>query len=749
MQLTTPIPDDTIATRIKWDDVGDDDHNKALIESVFTPHEKGGLFSIRKADIVINDSLWSISPSNFIDLDDGRVLISNIMFSHNQQWLRADGYLPMTVEDTLRLQLNRFDLSLFDMVTRSHGIDLEGYVTGMVEASNLKGNPVVFADLNIDQLAMNDKAVGDVIVKSAWDNADESVVINREVEEQKKRKLKAEGMVYPNRKDKNLDIVIDLDSLNLALAEPFVGDAVSRMQGYGLGSITVGGTFKQPSVVGSVKVQDGGCKIGFLNTFYTFSPTIFIDSNVIELRDMVLVDTLGNWAPVEGKIHHDYLKDFSLDLKMHPRDFLAMNTSLKDNDSFYGFVVADGLVEAHGPVSDVNMRILAKTGKGTKLTLPLNRTSTVSDNDFIVFVEKAVETDEEVEKEETSYGLKKKKTNFAIDLDVDVTNDASIKIYLPGDIGTIDAAGSGNIKLGTSSTESMSLYGNYAISNGRFQLNFMNMLQRTFNLKQGSTITWSGSPTDGRIDATGAYTVKTSLSTLGIQVDSTSGGNTVNAECLIHLKDALLNPTITFGLHLPNASEDIQRTVFSVIDTTNQAVMTSQVMSLLVLGSFANLGTGGGSANYLDAITSFGTNLNLGGAWSLGLSYHSSLTSNFDELQMALKTELFENRLIIETNFGVISDNSSSTKDASNLVGEFDIRYKLSKDGRLMATFYNHSNYNSNFLSFSFDKLAPYTQGLGLRYSKSFNAFRDIFKRKKTVVPMRPLIGKQKEPIIP
>ena len=34
--------------------------------------------------------------------------------------------------------------------------------------------------------------------------------------------------------------------------------------------------------------------------------------------------------------------------------------------------------------------------------------------------------------------------------------------------------------------------------------------------------------------------------------------------------------------------------------------------------------------------------------------------------------------------------------------------------------------------------MSPYTQGLGISYSHSFNKFRDIFKKKRTLVPERP-----------
>ena len=130
---------------------------------------------------------------------------------------------------------------------------------------------------------------------------------------------------------------------------------------------------------------------------------------------------------------------------------------------------------------------------------------------------------------------------------------------------------------------------------------------------------------------------------------------------------------------------------------------------------------------------------------NLGVSYHSGNADSYDEYQVAMRSQFFEDRLIVETNLGVMTSNEPSSGNASNIVGEFDMYYKLSKDGRLMGHFYNHSNYNSNFNSFSFDRRSPYTQGLGLSYSKSFDAFRNMFKKKSVFAPGQPLIRPKKQ----
>ena len=129
---------------------------------------------------------------------------------------------------------------------------------------------------------------------------------------------------------------------------------------------------------------------------------------------------------------------------------------------------------------------------------------------------------------------------------------------------------------------------------------------------------------------------------------------------------------------------------------------------------------------------------------NLGIRYHSGNNDSYDEYQLAMRTQLFEDRLSIETNLGMMTANNPNASNASSIVGEFDMYYKLTQDGRLQAHFYNHSNYNSNFNSLAFDRRSPYTQGLGLSYSRSFDSFRNMFK-KKTVFNSQPMIRPKKE----
>ena len=734
------LENDSILANITWSDDEQVIHNEADIRASFIPTAEGGRFNFSKAAILLNDVLWTGTPDNLIVLDNNKVQVSNIALHNEEQSLVIDGMVPMEAEDTLSVAFHAFDLSSLNFLTKGKGIDLGGRIYGDALVSDLKNDKSILADLKIKQLGLNGDVYGDAEIFSRWNNYDNSIDLDLGLINQEQQIINLTGSFYPQQETDNLDFKLGIDSLSLGILSPFITNIAQRLQGTCYGQVNIKGSLNEPDIQGSVNIRDGGCKINFLNTYYTFSPTITLTENLITLDKLSLRDTLGNSAMVAGYISHNHLKDLYLDIKMYPDNFLAMATTAQLSPSFYGTAIANGVVSVKGPVDDLDLDIRALTRKGTVMTIPLGSNTSVKQHDFITFVNK--EELKEAEEEEVVTNNKRKKSNVDIAMALRANDDAQIKISLPNNLGSMEAKGDGNIKLDlTTSTNAMSLIGDYVISSGSLVLNIQDIIKRTFTLDPGSSISWTGDPVNGTIDATGVYQTKASLSSLGLIDTTNMSASNVKVECLVHLKNKLMNPDITFGLRLPNASESLQQAVFYVIDTTNQSDVFMQTVSLLVFNSF-NYGSGGSSYGLFtsqlnDFISQFTHDIDI------NVSYKAGDDDSSEEMTVAMKKQLFDDRLTIETNFGVIRPNSAYATNSTNIVGDVNVDYKITKDGRLSAQVFNRSNYNTYYYQYTYYKMAPYTQGIGLSYNKSFDRFRDIFKKKKHIsLSNGPMINK-------
>lgn len=742
MNFMLDAHNDSLLFNVSWDDDIEEDRNKADISSSFVAYEDhGGMLRLSSSDIVVNDSVWNISPSCYISFKKNKTYINDFNLSSGGQSISLDGCFPKNVHDTLYVDFNNFDISNFDLLTKGVGIDIDGVIDGDVQMSGLSKKYTFLSNLDVKDIAINRHIVGDATLDANWNAPDTSIYVNAEVvrnDDVEEKVLLLDGKYFTSRKNNNLNFYAYFNGIDISVITPFVKGTISRISGYLDGDFNIVGSFGKPVIIGDAEIYEAACKIDYLNTYYKVNSTddsrfsldnhIKFSENRIDLDNIVLTDTLGNHALAKGVITHDYLKDFNFDIDIELDNFLAIDLPEEESASFYATAVANGDVGIKGPLDDIVIDIDAEAMSGTTIDIILTGSNTINDN-FIIFLQKDI-LEDTVQLVAPEVDKNKK---FTLHLNANVDQNTGVDIHLPSNMGNITATGNGDIRLGYE-MDQLSLYGDYVIDEGNFVFNFQNLVRRDFNIKPGGTISWAGRADDADINVVGVYRTKSSISSLGVEVDSTSLVNNINVDCIVRLQEKLTNPTITFGIELPNVTDDIRNTVFSIIDTTNQAVMSQQIISLLVLGSFSYTNStlySIGASNYYNVLTSSLSSWlsQISKDFDIGLRYTPEDNLTAEELEVALSTQLFNDRLTIEGNFGMYTGSQGETaQGANNIVGDFDMTLKITN--RLSLKAYNHSNLNSNYYSYTYEAYSDYTQGIGISYSQSFDNIREIFARK-------------------
>ena len=83
--------------------------------------------------------------------------------------------------DTLSLVMRQFDLSNLDILFKSKGFDIDGFISCDALVSSLKENPMVLANLDAKSLAVNGDKIGDAVIESLWDNENKAVNLNANI----------------------------------------------------------------------------------------------------------------------------------------------------------------------------------------------------------------------------------------------------------------------------------------------------------------------------------------------------------------------------------------------------------------------------------------------------------------------------------------------------------------------------------------------------------------------------------------
>jgi len=153
------------------------------------------------------------------------------------------------------------------------------------------------------------------------------------------------------------------------------------------------------------------------------------------------------------------------------------------------------------------------------------------------------------------------------------------------------------------------------------------------------------------------------------------------------------------------------------------------MISLLVLNSFYRQEGFNGSVgfNTFDLVTN---QLNswlsqISNDFDIGVNYRPGNEISSQEVEVALSTQLFDDRVLIDGNVGM-RGNETTSQNTNNIVGEVTVEVKITKDGRFRAKAFNKSNNNYLYKNYS-----PYTQGVGVFYTQEFDKIGDILRSKK------------------
>jgi hypothetical protein len=718
---------DTILFSVMWDNQSWETSNYGDLSGFFAISSKNLMrLKFNKGNIVVNDIPWKINASNYLVVDSGNLTFHNITLSSDEQELSLDGKVSDKIKDTLSIGFRKFDLSNSDRFLEPTGIDLDGFIDGSFKIVNLLNTPTFLSDITIQELSFNKEKLGEAIINSNWEPEKEVFNILAEIiytgNVGSNKTLEAKGTYYPKKKADNFNVDITLSNYKLKTLQPFIKDFSSYVDGNASGQLKLGGSTSAPDLIGTISLMRAKLKIDYINVTYSLADKIYFDKNLIHFENITVYDSLGNQAIASGKIKHDHLSNFDLDLNFSASKLIGLNTTRSQNESFYGAALASGTVRISGPPNNLDMDINVTSEKGTNIKIPVAYGAEVTENNYIIFTDPV--TDEEKEKASSS-NYETDLTGMSLNLDLNITHDANIQMFMPYQMGNIQANGKGDIKMRIAPGGVFTMDGEYIINRGSLFLTLQNILNRDFDISRGSKVAWSGDPYNAQIDLKAVYKVKT---TLGDFVPEQDAQTPVQVDCIIALTKSLFNPDIRFSIDFPDLKEDNKQIIYSQLDTTDQALMSQQMISLLLLNSFYHSSGTSGSVgfNTFSIVTNQLNNWlsKLSDDVNIGINYRPGTELTSDEVELALSTQLFDERVLIDGNLGVKS-NSEKTGNNNNLVGEVTVDVKITRDGRFRAKAFNKSN--NNYLVKNY---APYTQGIGIFYTQDFNKPGDLLRRK-------------------
>jgi hypothetical protein len=297
------------------------------------------------------------------------------------------------------------------------------------------------------------------------------------------------------------------------------------------------------------------------------------------------------------------------------------------------------------------------------------------------------------------------------------------------------------------------MFGVLEFTEGAYNFTLYDIINKEFDIKPGSRISWYGDPYQGLLDITATYRQLASLlpilSDQSVAASQASDPATVidpqlrrkyPAEVELKLEGQMLKPRISFDLFardLPqnvdlngrNISLNFEFQAFK--SKLDEQELKRQVFSLIVLRRFSPPDAFNTSGTITNSMSEFLSNqlsywlTQVDQNLEIDLDIGSLDEEAFNTFQLRLSYSFLNGRLRV-TRDGTISNQYRASDNISTIAGDWTVDYLLTQDGKLKVKMYSRSNYNQ--INSQLGTQSAVTTGVSLLHTQNFNEFKDLLR---------------------
>jgi len=689
-------------------------------------------FLFENSSFTLEKERWEFSDGAKVGIDSTRVTIDAFQIQNGEQQLEIAGKLFKSDSSQVSVDIRSFDLSNLN-VFLGEDYHFEGTLNAKANMRDPYDEAILSSNLSIQQFILNDREFGDLQALSIWDPRKDELRIDGKLEKESNTTLGLNrytplsfaGYYRPKNEKSPLDLTATINQLDLEFINAFLEPEVLDIHGFASGTMFITGTPEAPELRADALLKDASIYVNYLNTKYYIQNKIRVYPDMFTFDHIPIRDEKGKSGFLTGQMLHDNFSNWNFDLSIDMEEpMLTMNTTIDDNSMYYGTAYTTGIVNIYGFDSNLEFDIALKSEKGTVISMPMG---TSSEQEFESFIRFTSPADTVVKEEPLNL------SGIKLGLQLEITPEAVFRIIFDEAVeDVIQGSGKGNLRMEINNLATFNMTGGIEIERGSYNFTLKNLISKPFDLIQGGTISWYGDPFGGEMNLKATYTNSASLYDL-IQDPSFQNGNRVPVVLGMNMTGKIFSPNIDFTIDLPTVDQVTKSRVNAVISTDQER--NRQAFALLAMRRFISPPNVTADHSSTNAIAANSTEFlssqisswlsQISNDFDLGFNYNPGDDVSNEEIALALGTQLFNERLSLNSNFGVSRNNGASpaNQNATSIIGDVRIEYKITPEGKIRLVMYNESNdFSANTLQQS-----PYTQGVGIIYREDFDSFDEFF----------------------
>jgi hypothetical protein len=717
-------------------------------------------FRLNLDGLKLNYQSWNVSNDNIIRFGEQGIYANNFVLSNSGQSIKIASQ-ENSPNSPIGINFNNFRIETITSIISQDSLLAGGIINGNAVAKNLTTSPLFTADMNIQDFSFMADTVGNIAVKI--DNQEANIFNTDVAITGNGNDVNLTG--FYNVNNSSFDMDLRIPRLNLKSIQGFTLGNMKDATGYLNGAFKIKGNIDEPNINGDLNFNDAGFRVTALDSYYKVdNEKIVFNNEGIILNKFALIDSAGNDLVVSGAIYtQDYL-DYRFNLEVKADNFMALNSSEKDNELYYGKLFFDTNMRIKGDLNNPIINGSLKVNKATELTLVLPQSDPgIADREGIVeFID---QDDPEFAKAFTLPDSLNKTDIMGMTLNMNIEVDPEAALTLIIDKGSGDfvkVKGEAELSAVIDPSGKISLTGKYELQEGFYEMSF-NFIKRQFKIDKGSSVLWTGDPLSASMDVTAIYVSETApINLVGDQLGTASQAvrNTYKQELpfnvLLKMKGELLKPELSFDIVLPDANYNVSSDIITTSRTkleqlrSQPSELNKQVFALLLLNRFigenpfaSESGSGGIETLARQSVSKIiSKQLNdLAGDLIQGVELNFDLAATDDyttgqrenrtDLNVGLSKRLLNDRLKVSigSSFG-LEGPQQINQQANNIAGDIAVDYSLSKDGRYLLRAYRKNQYQVALQGQVIET------GLGFIITMDYNQFKELFEKS---------ISKQKE----
>ena len=764
-QLTASAASNVIDFRVmSKDSVNEDRHGAAGRLAVA---DRGDTYRLSLSGLLTNYRGWKSDSTGYVQYSSDGLLTQNFRLLSGQQELVANSVEPRP-NAPIRVEARRISLTELARIAGQDTSLASGELNGRVLVRDVFDNLVFTGDISVDSLRVMQQPLGNL-------TAELTNQYGKRIGVQASLKgnyndVTVNGFYNPSSPNRPMDFRVRLERLDTRSVEAFSFGQLRQSKGYLDGEFALFGTPNSPRLDGQLNFNEVAFNISQLNTTYRVDKeTLKFEGQTITFQNFSVRDTLGRVLTTNGTVTLRNLTEAAYNLRVSANRFTVLNAARKDNDYVYGnaAVTANLRIRGSGTSPAIDGTVRLENDSRVTVVLPDDSPALNEARQTVAFIKpgdtlalqkylvrpKVDTVNRKVSVEELS--------NSSINLNVEATEASELTIIvdeLNGDY--LRARGNARLNVGMNASGDISMLGRYEVTQGEYSMTYQ-VLKRQFEIQRGSYILWTGNPLKATINITAIYKTTAAPADLVAyelsQQLQTDAKQKIPFNVFLKMTDDLSSPKISFDIRLPEDRRFVSNAqVVDAVETKlgqlrqDQSQMNKQVFALLVLNGFISenssnffSGAGGGLSTGQVALNSvskvlseqlerMASNVLKGVDVDFNLlSYNSYIGSTGGpsartDLNVGLSKSFMNGRLTVSVgrNFE-LQNNTSISRNPSELFDNLSLNYRLTKDGRYMLRGFRTNSYQTQAVLQGF----VIETGVGFVITIDYNTLQELFRR--------------------